>query len=139
MIVSDLRSAETLHADIAEVGRLPVELVLGNHPLTLLDDIDVLAISGGVPGRCAARRCGADRGISVTNDSANFCCVAWPDCRQSPEQQASRRRRHWSVRWGTAASRPTWVGGNIGRPLLADLDAIRRNDLVVRGIVELPA
>ncbi|MCO5183524.1 MAG: UDP-N-acetylmuramoyl-L-alanine--D-glutamate ligase [Anaerolineae bacterium] len=132
VIVSDLRSAETLHADIAELADLPVELVLGNHPLTLLDDIDVLAISGGVPADAPLVVAARDRGISVTNDSLEFLLRCPAPIVGITGAAGKSTTTSLVGAMGTAAGRPTWVGGNIGRPLLADLDAIRPNDLVVQ-------
>src|SRR5690606_2468017 len=43
-LVSDAAPAEKLTAEIAELGELPVELVLGGHPLSLLDGCDLLCL-----------------------------------------------------------------------------------------------
>ena len=51
--VSDLASADTLQAELAALGDLPVELALGSHPLSLLDGCDLLCLSGGVPPQSA--------------------------------------------------------------------------------------
>ena len=41
--------APALAASLAAVADLPVALALGSPPLSLLDDADVLCLSGGVP------------------------------------------------------------------------------------------
>ena len=49
--LSDLRPAEKLADTLDALGDLPADrlrFVLGEHPLTLLDGCDALAISGGV-------------------------------------------------------------------------------------------
>ncbi|HRU94239.1 MAG TPA: UDP-N-acetylmuramoyl-L-alanine--D-glutamate ligase, partial [Anaerolineae bacterium] len=48
VVVSDLRSPEALAADMAELAAWPIRYVLGEHPLSLLDDCDLLCLSGGV-------------------------------------------------------------------------------------------
>jgi UDP-N-acetylmuramoylalanine--D-glutamate ligase len=47
--VSDLRDKAALADQVAEFADLPVRYVLGEHPLSLLDDADLLCLSGGVP------------------------------------------------------------------------------------------
>lgn len=132
VIVSDLRSAETLHADIAELADLSVELVLGSHPQWLLDDLDLLAISGGVPADAPLVNAAREGGIQITNDSLEFLrrCPAPVVGITGAAGKSTTTSLLGAI--GVAAGRPTWVGGNIGRPLLADLDAIRPNDLVVQ-------
>ncbi|MER3514505.1 MAG: UDP-N-acetylmuramoyl-L-alanine--D-glutamate ligase, partial [Chloroflexota bacterium] len=45
--VSDLRGPEALQANIQALSGLEVSFVLGEHPHTLLDQADMLALSGG--------------------------------------------------------------------------------------------
>ena len=75
--ISDLRPAAALLGPDASAwaAGLPADrlrFVLGEHPLSLLDDCDLLAISGGVsidaPLVVEAQR----RGIPLTNDSIEF-------------------------------------------------------------------
>ena len=73
--LSDLRSPAALADAQAALADLPADrlrFVLGEHPLSLLDDCDLLAISGGVsidaPLVVEAQR----RGIPLTNDSLEF-------------------------------------------------------------------
>ena len=47
--VSDMANEEKLQRDLAKLGDLPVKLALGGHPLSLLDQCDLLCLSGGVP------------------------------------------------------------------------------------------
>ena len=47
--ISDAANEEKLTSDLAKLGNLPVKLALGGHPLSLLDQCDLLCLSGGVP------------------------------------------------------------------------------------------
>jgi UDP-N-acetylmuramoylalanine--D-glutamate ligase len=67
--ISDIAPADQLSAPLTELAGLPVRLVLGGHPPELLDNCDLLCLSGGVPPQiplvAAARR----QGIPVSNDA----------------------------------------------------------------------
>ncbi len=132
--LSDLRPAEKLRATLDSLADLPagrLRFVLGDHPLSLLDGCDLLALSGGValdsPLVIEAQR----RGIPLTNDSLEFM-------RRTPAPvigitgSAGKTTTTALVgQMGQKSERQTWIGGNIGRPLLIDLPQITADDLVV--------
>ncbi len=130
--ISDLRPAELLQAELAELADIKVETVLGEHPLNLLDGADVLALSGGVPADAPLVQEAQRRGIVITNDSQEFT-------RRCPAVQigitGSAGKTTTTALTGEicrAAGRRTWVGGNIGHPLLYDLPQMRPEDIVVQ-------
>lgn len=132
VVVSDLGSAEALAPALAELAGLPIAFVLGSHPLSLLDGADYLAISGGVPLDAPIVTAALARGIPLTNDSLEFTrrCPA-----PSIGVTGSAGKSTTTALTGAMAradGRTTWVGGNLGRPLIADLEAIRPTDLVVQ-------
>jgi len=130
--VSDLRSPEKLEKTLNELSDLNINFVLGEHPMSLLDKADVLAISGGVsidaPLVVAAR----SRNIAVTNDSQEFM-------KRTPTAvigiTGSAGKTTTTALTGVisqVAGRRTWVGGNIGRPLITDLHKMAADDVVVQ-------
>lgn len=129
--VSDLRPAAHLQSSLDELQDLGIETVLGEHPLSLLDTADVLAISGGVPADLPlvveARR----RGLPVTNDALEFArrcpCLVIGITGSAGKTTTTALTGCMGERSG----RRTWVGGNIGRPLISDLAEMRPDDLVV--------
>ncbi|HFQ93214.1 MAG TPA: UDP-N-acetylmuramoyl-L-alanine--D-glutamate ligase [Anaerolineae bacterium] len=130
--ISDLRPAERLQDSLAELGNLPVRYVLGEHPMRLLDEADVVAISGGVPADAPFVQAARERGLPITNDSQEFI-------RRAPTAvigiTGSAGKTTTTALTGVMAQvsgRRTWVGGNIGRPLIADLDKMAPNDVVVQ-------
>ncbi len=130
--VTDLRSAEQLQQSMAELADLDVKFVLGEHPMSLLDDKDVVAISGGVPADSPLVRAAKERGLLVTNDSQEFT-------RRSPTAvigiTGSAGKTTTTALTGVmaqVAGRRTWVGGNIGQPLIADLHKMAPDDVVVQ-------
>jgi UDP-N-acetylmuramoylalanine--D-glutamate ligase len=125
---------------------------LGGHPLTLLDECDVLCLSGGVPIDLPIVLEAKRRGIPLSNDAQVFfdACPApiigitgsagktttttlvgeilrfWiSDFRFSIEDLATNRQSAIGNR------KSVWVGGNIGNPLISDVDAIQPDDFVV--------
>ena len=132
VVVSDLRPADRLTETIKALADLDISYVLGEHPLTLLEGTDLLAISGGVPPAAPIVQAARDRGIPVTNDSLEFV-------RRSPApvvgvtgSAGKTTTTALTGAMGRASGRPTWAGGNIGRPLIAHLHEIRPQDLVVQ-------
>ena len=67
--ISDVAPADQLSAPLTELAGQPVRLVLGGHPPELLQNCDLLCLSGGVPPQiplvAAARR----QGIPLSNDA----------------------------------------------------------------------
>jgi UDP-N-acetylmuramoylalanine--D-glutamate ligase len=132
VVVSDLRTAEHIGHDLEELTDLVIEIVLGEHPMGLLDKTDILAISGGVPADSPLVLAAHSRDIRVTNDSLEFT-------RRSPAAvigiTGSAGKTTTTALTGVMAQmsgQRTWVGGNIGRPLIADLDKMAPDDIVVQ-------
>jgi UDP-N-acetylmuramoylalanine--D-glutamate ligase len=130
--VTDMRPAEKLGDVMADLADLEIEYVLGEHPMSLLDKKDMLAISGGVPADAPLVVAAQERGIEVTNDSQEFA-------RRVPTAvigiTGSAGKSTTTALTGVMsqmARRRTWVGGNIGRPLLADLHKMGPDDVVVQ-------
>ena len=48
VIVSDLRPAGAVQENVANLQNLEISYVFGEHPMTLLEGTDVLAVSGAV-------------------------------------------------------------------------------------------
>lgn len=132
VVVSDLRTADKLGPDLAELAGLDIEFVLGEHPMSLLDKTETLAISGAVPANVPLVQEAERRGIRITNDSLEFI-------RRTPTAvigiTGSAGKTTTTALTGVMASmsgRRTWVGGNIGRPLIADLHKMEPDDIVVQ-------
>ena len=132
VIVSDLRSAETLNSSINELNGLDIQFVLGSHPLTLLDGTDMVTISGSVPADAPFVNAARERGIIISNDSQEFL-------RRNPAPTigitGSAGKSTTTTLTGEMAKlsgKPTFVGGNIGRPLIAELDAITPESHVIQ-------
>lgn len=135
--LSDAKAASGL-----DLKNLPdargLTLALGGHPLTLLDGCELLCLSGGVPVDLPivveARR----RGVPLRNDADvffEFCAAPIIGITGSAGKTTTTTllgemlRAHESGSSGM--SRPVWVGGNIGNPLIEHVDEIGAGDHVV--------
>jgi UDP-N-acetylmuramoylalanine--D-glutamate ligase len=129
VLVSDTRSAEQLSAETALFP--DVEFVLGGHPDSLLDDVDLLCLSGGVPLDLPIVQEAVRRRISLSNDAQLFLerCPA-----PVIGITGSAGKTTTTTLTGDIMKRAgytTWVGGNIGDVLLDVLEQIHQEHYVV--------
>ncbi|OQA21357.1 MAG: UDP-N-acetylmuramoylalanine--D-glutamate ligase [Chloroflexi bacterium ADurb.Bin360] len=131
VVVSDRRSSEALAADMAELAALPIRYVLGGHPESLLDDCTLLCLSGGVSADLPLVVEAQRRGIPVSNDADEFL-------KNSPAPvlgiTGSAGKTTTTALVGAMlreAGFQTWVGGNIGNPLIGDVARMTPADRIV--------
>ena len=134
-MVSDSKPAEMLKHETEELDNLSVEFVFGGHPPSLLEGANLLCLSGGVPAELPLAQQAREQGIPISNDAQLFLerCPA-----SVIGITGSAGKTTTTTLVGRMASaeyqdseKCVWVGGNIGRPLLADLPTIQPQDLVV--------
>lgn len=119
----------------------PVEWVLGGHPIQLLDGADLLCLSGGVSPTIPIAQEAMLRGIPLSNDSQIFLEAA--PCKVIGITGSAGKSTTTSLVGAIAecdtmlrrerGETPgnTWVGGNIGSPLITHLDEMEPGDLAV--------
>jgi UDP-N-acetylmuramoylalanine--D-glutamate ligase len=129
--ISDLRDKAALARSLEELEDLPIRYVLGKHPHGLLDRADLLCLSGGVPVDIPIVAEARRRSIPLSNDAQVFlerCPAPVIGITGSAGKTTTTALVGEMCR---AAGLRTWVGGNIGNPLITDLDRIRPDDWVV--------
>jgi UDP-N-acetylmuramoylalanine--D-glutamate ligase len=129
--VSDLNDKAALVDEMSALQDLSIRYVLGEHPLSLLDGTDLLCLSGGVPIDIPIVADAREREIPLSNDAQIFleCCpVPVIGITGSAGKTTTTALTGEMCR---AAGFRTWVGGNIGNPLITDLDEIKPGDRVV--------
>ncbi len=135
VVVSDQQSAEQLGPAIEELAAYELTYQLGSHPSSLLEGTDVLFLSGGVPVDLPLAVEARKRGIELANDTQLFleaCCAPVIGITGSAGKTTTTSLVGRMAEIAFAGSeRRAWVGGNIGRPLLNDLDEIKPDDLVI--------
>ena len=131
--ISDLQPAGAAPPAAAQaaLADLPLTLALGGHPLALLDDADLLCLSGGVSPDLPIVQAARAAGIPLSNDSL---LTLQQTAAFSVGITGSSGKTTTTTLTGAmlkASGLTTWVGGNIGTPLIDQLDAIAANDRIV--------
>ena len=72
VIVSDKRDFGDLADALLDFLTSDIQFALGGHPLELLDEADLLCLSGGVSPTLPICVAAAERGIPLTNDALLF-------------------------------------------------------------------
>src|SRR5512143_879369 len=129
--VSDMKPADQLASEIAALRDLPIQYALGGHPIDLLNDCDVLCLSGGVPIDLPIVLEAKARRIPLTNDAQLFverCPAPVTGITGSAGKTTTATLTGEIFK---TAHHTTWVGGNIGNPLVGDLAEILPTDRVV--------
>ncbi len=155
VVVSDRQPASSpkLAPNIAALSDLPIEYVLGGHPPTLLDGADLLCLSGGVDANVPLAQEARRRGVPVSNDSQIFleACPAGVTTvgitgsagktttttlvgrMLTAKDEGGRMKDDMRSPSSSLIPQPSevWVGGNIGNPLIADIQRMRVGDFAV--------
>jgi len=129
--ISDLQDQHALADRMEQLSDLSIRYALGSHPIRLLDDADLLCLSGGVPVDIPIVEKARERGVALSNDAQIFlerCPAPIIGITGSAGKTTTTALVGEMCR---AAGKRTWVGGNIGNPLIADVEAIERQDCVV--------
>lgn len=133
VIITDLKTDEEMREAKEKLGAYPIHWVLGSHPQSLLNDADALAVSGGVPLTIPLVQEAVDRGLRLINDSQVFmeevpCQVIGVTGSAGKSTTTALLGRMVADEIG---SERTWVGGNIGNPLITQVDKMDSEDLAV--------
>ena len=130
--LNDQRTTDKLTVEQAAMRDFPIKWALGGHPLELLDQADLVCLSGGIPLTLPIVQAAAQRRIAISNDSQIF--MEEVPCRViGITGSAGKTTTTTLVGRMAAAAYPdhSWVGGNIGLPLIEYLDRIQPQDTVV--------
>jgi UDP-N-acetylmuramoylalanine--D-glutamate ligase len=133
--LSDKRIAADLEPARQALADLPIEWAPGGHPLELLDQTDVLCLSGGVPLTLPIVAEAQKRGILLSNDTQIFMEVA--PCKTVGITGSAGKTTTTALlgkmaeaSYAEQAGR-VFVGGNIGDPLINYVDEMHPSDLAI--------
>ncbi len=137
VILNDRRSEEQLAEAKKELAGVDLTWVLGEHPLDILSDVDLVCLSGGVPLSLPIVQEARQRNLPLSNDSQIF--LEETPCKVIGITGSAGKttttalvgeiaRQHYALRY---PDHHVWVGGNIGHPLIEDLSRIKPDDLAV--------
>ena len=144
--LNDARPAEALSSAQADLKNVKVKWVTGSHPIELLDEIDLLCISGGVPLDLPIVQEALQRDIQISNDSQIFMEVV--PCQTigitgsagktttttligEMAKSAIKVQPVKKTSWATVRRPRAYVGGNIGDPLINYVDEMQEDDLAI--------
>ena len=136
-MLTDSRPASDLAAESAALADLPVEFAFGGHPEGLLEGADLVCVSGGVPLTIPFLVSARNQGVKLSNDSQIFleeCPATVVGITGSAGKSTTTAlvglmaQKHFEVK---NCKHHAWVGGNIGNPLIEDLDHMDEDDLVI--------
>ena len=137
VILTDNRPAAELAFANASLADLPVEFAFGGHPDSLLEGADLVCVSGGVPLTIPFLTAARNQGVQLSNDSQIFleeCPASVIGITGSAGKSTTTAlvglmaQKHFEVK---NSKHRAWVGGNIGNPLIEDLDKMDEDDLAV--------
>jgi UDP-N-acetylmuramoylalanine--D-glutamate ligase len=138
VVLSDAQPAEKLKDALESLRDLTIEYALGGHPNSLLDNADIVCLSGGVPIDLPILIEAARRGLTISNDSQIFFEIV--PCKtigitgsagKTTTTTLTSLIARASISHPPSAISRVWLGGNIGNPLIADVDQIGKEDLAV--------
>ncbi|MBW8009829.1 MAG: UDP-N-acetylmuramoyl-L-alanine--D-glutamate ligase [Chloroflexi bacterium] len=139
VVLNDQRPAEAFKEEQNALAEANAEWVFSGHPLSVLDGVDMVFPSGGVPLNLPLVTEALKKGIPLSNDSQVFLEAA--PCKVVGITGSAGKTTTTSLvgRIGQAVvdahsqnSFPkVWVGGNIGLPLIAHVDEMHPDDLAI--------
>jgi UDP-N-acetylmuramoylalanine--D-glutamate ligase len=138
VILNDMRPAESMQPARNALRDVNVEWVLGSHPIELLDRVDLVCPSGGIPLTLPIVAEAVKRGIPFSNDTQVFLEAA--PCRTIGITGSAGKTTTTSLVGKMAQAdlvsratppRQVFTGGNIGDPLINYLDSMQPSDLAI--------
>jgi len=132
VILSDLRSLDEMRAVQQSLADVKVEWVLGGHPQELLERVDLVCPSGGVPLTMPIMAEALRRGIPLSNDTQIFLEIA--PCKTIGITGSAGKTTTTALVGEMAKlslGDKVFVGGNIGDPLINYVDDMTRDSLAI--------
>jgi UDP-N-acetylmuramoylalanine--D-glutamate ligase len=130
--LSDKKPESELAAAHEALKELPIRWAVGGHPLELLDQADMLCLSGGVPLTLPIVQAAAQRGLPISNDTQIFM-EAVP-CRTVGITGSAGKTTTTTLVGKMAKNaygEKAYVGGNLGDPLISYVDSMQPDDLAI--------
>jgi UDP-N-acetylmuramoylalanine--D-glutamate ligase len=132
--INDIKPAEGFQQLQKEFVHQPLLWEFGDHQLSLLDNTELLVVSGGVSLELPIIQEAYRRGLAITNDSQIFMETVKAKVIGITGSAGKTTTTILVGEMAKSAARPdqkVWVGGNIGYPLIDHLDEIKPDDIVV--------
>jgi UDP-N-acetylmuramoylalanine--D-glutamate ligase len=128
--LTDLKLAEELAEPLSELKELPIHLALGEHPPQALES-DVIFVSPGVPLSIPLLREAQRRRVLLTSEPRLLAALCPAPIIGITGSSGKTTTVTLVGKMLVAEAMTTWVGGNIGAPLINEVGDIHREDQVV--------
>ena len=128
---TDLKGADALAESLARLAGLPITLHLGGHVESDFTDSDLVVVNPAVPDTSAFLARAREAGVALETEINLFFKLCPAPIVGITGSNGKSTAASLAAHLLEAGPRRTWFGGNIGRSLLDDLDAIGAEDLVV--------
>jgi len=128
---TDIRSSEQLGPTATTLQAAGVSLTLGQHPVSLLDEADILFVSPGVPLESPFLEAAQAKKIPLSTESRLFCHLCPAPIIGITGSSGKTTTTTLGHKIMEADGRTSWLGGNIGQPLIGMVDQIKPDDIVV--------
>lgn len=132
VVLSDKRAETELAPAFEALRREPIKWSVGGHPLELLDQADVLCISGGVSLAQPIIEAAIQRGVPLSNDTQIFM-EAVP-CKTVGITGSAGKTTTTTLVGNMARNaygEKAFIGGNLGDPLINHVDDMQPDDLAI--------
>jgi UDP-N-acetylmuramoylalanine--D-glutamate ligase len=132
VILSDKRAEAELAPAFGALRQEPIQWAAGGHPLELLDQADVLCISGGVSLAQPIIEAAIQRGLPLSNDTQIFM-EAVP-CKTVGITGSAGKTTTTTLVGNMARNAygdKVFTGGNLGDPLINHVDEMQADDLAI--------
>jgi UDP-N-acetylmuramoylalanine--D-glutamate ligase len=131
VVVTDAKPAGALADSVAALADLPVSFALGGHPSKLLDEVDIVFVSPGVPPEIPFLVEAQRRGLPLSSETRLFTRLCPAMVVGITGSSGKTTTTALVGEMARSAGWRTWVGGNIGSPLIGQLDGITPASVVV--------
>jgi UDP-N-acetylmuramoylalanine--D-glutamate ligase len=128
--ITDMKGANQLQVALDELAGLSIRYLLGGHPREALDT-DVIFVSPGVPREIPLLREAQERGIELSSETKLFFSLCPAPIIGITGSSGKTTTTALVGEIMKAQGRRTFVGGNIGSPLINLLDQLKEGDSVV--------
>lgn len=128
--VTDMKPAEALAARMAQLEGLPVNFVLGGHPSEVLE-ADAIFVSPGVPREVPLLVEAQRRGLLLTSEPRLFAALCPAPIIGITGSSGKSTTVALVGEMLRVEGERTWVGGNIGEPLISVVEKMGPTDKVV--------
>ena len=143
--INDIKSPAHLTKEIKQLAEWPIECVLGGHPEDILET-DVVYVSPGIPRTIPILREAKRRGLRISSQTellfelcqAPIIGITGSSGKTTTTtligqmmEQTGMSMRGTGMTMEMDEPQTTWVGGNIGRPLIEHINEIQSNHKVV--------